>query len=88
MLTSEAVLSETFHLIRGSRRETNAVWEQILLGTIQMAKIEHSELPQVQKLMTRYADRPMDFADASLVYLAERECIPSVFTVDQADFAT
>ena len=33
--------------------------------------------------MVRYRDRPMDFADATLVHLAERESLTSVFTVDQ-----
>jgi len=28
----------------------------------------------------------MDFADATLVYLARRESISTVFTVDRADF--
>ena len=37
---------------------------------------------ELEKLMTRYQDRPMDFADATLVYLAERESIEIVFTVD------
>ena len=30
----------------------------------------------------------MDFADATLVYLAKREGLPTVFTVDHADFET
>ena len=38
--------------------------------------------------MSRYADRPMDFADATLVYLAKREGLSTVFTVDHADFET
>jgi predicted nucleic acid-binding protein len=38
--------------------------------------------------MERYADRPMDFADATLVHLAHRERITTVFTVDFADFQT
>jgi predicted nucleic acid-binding protein len=38
--------------------------------------------------MSRYADRPMDFADATLVYLAKREALSTVFTVDHADFET
>jgi predicted nucleic acid-binding protein len=37
--------------------------------------------------MLRYKDLPMDFADATLVYLAERENISAIFTVDQGDFA-
>jgi predicted nucleic acid-binding protein len=38
--------------------------------------------------MERYADRPMDFADATLVLLAEREGLSDVFTVDHDDFET
>ena len=38
--------------------------------------------------MRRYADRPMDFADATLVHVAERESIATVFTVDFDDFET
>lgn len=57
-------------------------------GAISQASIQDSELPQVQALMLRYCDRPMDFADATLVYLAKREGISTVFTVDLADFET
>jgi hypothetical protein len=30
----------------------------------------------------------MDFADATLVYLAKRESLSTIFTVDHADFET
>jgi hypothetical protein len=39
-------------------------------------------------LMSRYWARPMDFADATLVYLARREGLSIVFTVDHTDFDT
>jgi hypothetical protein len=35
----------------------------------------------------KYADRPMDLADAALVRVAEREGIRRIFTVDRNDFA-
>ncbi len=38
--------------------------------------------------MSKYADRPMDFADATLVHLARRESLTTVFTIDGADFST
>lgn len=88
LLTSEAVLTETFHLIRRSRTEVDAVWGLIRSGTITLAAIENRELSQINNLMNRYMDRPMDFADATLVHLAERESIQVIFTVDQNDFAT
>ncbi len=39
------------------------------------------------ELMLQYADRPMDFADASLVVIAENERLRKVFTIDRNDFA-
>ena len=38
--------------------------------------------------MSRYADHPMDLADASLVAAAETLGIRRVFTLDRDDFAT
>ena len=88
LVTSEAVLTELFHLVGDSRHEMEATWKFIRSGAIVLATIEDSELPHLHALMVRYADRPMDFADASLVYLAKREGLSTVFTVDHADFNT
>jgi predicted nucleic acid-binding protein len=66
----------------------DAAWRLVRSGAIMLAPIESSELPQIHTLMSRYADRPMDFADATLVYLAKREVLSTVFTVDPADFDT
>jgi len=38
--------------------------------------------------MSRYSDRPMDFADATLVHLAQRESLSTIFTIDHDDFET
>ena len=38
--------------------------------------------------MTKYPDRPMDFADATLVHVAERLSTNVVFTIDHNDFET
>jgi len=87
LLTTEAVLTEVFHLIRRSRTEMEAVWTLFHSGVIVLATIDNSELHRIQALMSRYKDLPMDFADATLVYLGERESITAVFTLDQNDFA-
>jgi predicted nucleic acid-binding protein len=88
LLTTEAVLTEVFHLTRGDRREISAVWILLRSGAVQMAPISHQELPQIQSLMDDYADRPMDFADATVVYLAARETLSMILTVDHGDFET
>lgn len=88
LVTSEAVLTELFHLVGDSRHEKDAAWRLVRSGAIVLAAIEDSELSQIYALMSRYSDRPMDFADATLVYLAKREALATVFTVNHADFDT
>ena len=44
------------------------------------------DLPALDGLMQRYADRPMGFADATLVHAANRTGVSTVFTVDHDDF--
>ena len=87
-MTSEAVLTELFHLVGDSRAEMEAAWKFIRSGALVVAAIEHAELLHLHALMSRYADRPMDFADATLVYLAKRESLSTILTVDHADFKT
>jgi len=88
LMTSEAVLTELFHLTGSSRREMEAAWKFVNSGALLLATISSAELPFVHALMSRYWDRPMDFADATLVYLAGRESLSTILTVDHADFAT
>lgn len=88
LLTSEAVLTELFHLVGDDRAEMEAAWRFVRSGAIDLAVIDGLELPRIHDLMSRYWDRPMDFADATLVYLAERELLETILTVDFADFQT
>lgn len=88
LLTSEAVLTELFHLVGDNRHEKDAAWAFVRSGAIALGAIETGELSNVQVLMDRYWDRPMDFADATLVFLAKREGLSTIFTVDHSDFET
>lgn len=87
-LTTEAVLTETFYLVRRNLHDDRAVWTLLRSGAIRMSVIADEELPQIQALMSQYADRPMDFADATLVHLAAREHLSVILTIDHADFLT
>ena len=88
LLTSEAVLTELFHMVGDDRREMEGAWGFVRSGALKLAEILDSELPEIHALMSRYWDRPMDFADATLVYLAKRESLSTIFTVDHDDFQT
>ena len=88
LLTSEAVLTELFCMIGPGRHEMEAAWRFVRLGSVSVLPIGDSDLPEIRSLMLQYADRPMDFADATLVHLARRESLTTIFTVDHDDFET
>jgi len=88
MVTSSAVLTELFHLVGDNRRQMQTTWEFVRSGALTVATLADRDLPDLDELMRRYHDRPMDFADATLVHVAARESLSTVFTVDHDDFET
>ena len=88
LLTSEAVLTELFYFVGQSRMELETAWSFLRTGAVYVCPLHDEEMPSLQALMVRYADRPMDFADATLVHLARRESVSTILTVDRADFNT
>lgn len=82
------MLTELFHVADRSRLEKEKLWGFVRSGAVVLGAIENAELPSLHALMFRYADLPMDFADATLVYLANRESLNTILTVDQAHFVT
>lgn len=57
-------------------------------GAIVVLPITDSDMPDLDQLMKRYSDHPMDFADATLVRLAQRESLSTICTIDHKDFET
>lgn len=86
LVTTSAVLTEAFYfaLKQGLRQR---VWN-LVRNSMVLAPIANDELPALDQLMARYADRPMDFADATLVHVAEREGLKTILTIDRDDFET
>jgi len=88
LLTTEAVLTEFFHLAARSSYGTARAWKFVRSGALSVRGMTDSDLPVLQALMAQYSDRPMGFADATLVHLAARESLSTILTVDHADFET
>ena len=88
LTTSTAVLTELFHLVGDSPREIDITWKFVHSGALTVAPISDRDLPDIEALMRKYHDRPMDYADATLVHLAQRESLSTVFTIDHDDFDT
>jgi predicted nucleic acid-binding protein len=81
--TCEAALSETFHLLggRGARSLVSLLRRGALVCGFRLA----DNMDAVLKLLDKYADAPMSFADACLVRMTETLNSPMVLTTD-ADF--
>jgi predicted nucleic acid-binding protein len=62
-----------------------ALWRLALRGDLELAAPSAAANARAADLMERYADRPMDLADATLVALAEERDTNRIFSLD-ADF--
>jgi len=85
LLTCEPVLTEAAFLLKREGRGTDALFELLERGVIQIALALQEEQADVRALMHRYRNRPMSLADACLVRLAETYPAGEVFTLD-SDF--
>lgn len=88
LATSSAVLTELFHLLGDHPRHMDRAWAFVRSGAVTVLPISDGDLPDIELLMRKYRDRPMDFADATLIHLAQRETLSTVFTIDHDDFDT
>jgi uncharacterized protein len=88
LLTTWIPITEAMYLLSFSPDAQDALLQMIERGALKVLALGAEDLPPIRALMRKYADQPMDFADASLVRMAERENIRWVFTLDRRDFAT
>ncbi|MDQ3011009.1 MAG: PIN domain-containing protein [Acidobacteriota bacterium] len=82
LLTCDAVLSETHFLVRDSPRALQSIMKMSLDGAFTVAFNFEDEKLAISKLLEKYADVPMSFADACLVRMSELYPDSTVFTLD------
>ncbi|WP_420467846.1 type II toxin-antitoxin system VapC family toxin [Panacagrimonas sp.] len=87
-ITTHAVITEACHLLY--RREHAGAMLQLVEalrdGPVEVLELDTEELPRIARLMHQYRDLPMDYADASLVLLAEHLGHGRILTTDRRDF--
>jgi hypothetical protein len=86
VLTTEPVLTETIYLLGPSIKAQKHVIDFVLRGGATLIPQSVESLSRAAILMEKYKDIPMDFADATLVVLAEDIDIDEVFTLDLRGF--
>jgi uncharacterized protein len=86
VVSTEAVLTEATHLLGRAPRGRDLCLDFFLAGGATLAPASLTALRRCRALMEMYADLPMDYADATLVTLAEELGTDLVFTTDLRDF--
>ena len=87
MLLTEAVVTEATHLLGRVPGGALAVLRFVLDRGAVLVPCSERAVARTELLMRRYADLPLDYADATLVVLAEDVATPHILTLDRRDFA-
>lgn len=86
LVTVWPVITEAMYLLNFSWRAQDALWEILNSDVLKVLPLEPGDYPRMRELMRKYRNLPMDFADAALVRVAERERLRRVFTLDRRHF--
>lgn len=81
------VVTEAAWLFWGADKRVEEFLESVSGGLLELLPISSLEARSIAKVMRRFSDLPAQLADAALVYLAERENIDTIFTLDRRDFS-
>jgi len=84
-VTCEAVIAESCYLLRRTHGAPGAVIKNVANGVFQTPFRFVDRAASVEKLLRKYSDVPMDFADACLVDLADQLDTGQILTLD-SDF--
>jgi predicted nucleic acid-binding protein len=86
LFTTEPVLTETIYLLGSSVKAQISCIDFIVKGGATLIPQSVESLSRASALMEKYADIPMDFADATLVTLGEEMDISEICTLDLKGF--
>jgi uncharacterized protein len=87
LLSCWPVITEAAWLLRRSPQAVTRLSRSIDNGFLALLPLAGTEGKAIADLMNKYEDLQPQLADAALVYLAGREQIKTVFTLDQRDFS-
>ncbi|MGZ8242735.1 type II toxin-antitoxin system VapC family toxin [Methylomagnum sp.] len=84
-VTTTAVVTEVTHLLDFSVDAQIDFFQWILNNGVQLEEVGIPDIYRIIELTRKYSDQPMDFADATLVIVAERTGIRKIISID-SDF--
>ena len=89
LATTSAVITEAMHMLADAADGPTLLAEFVHAADVSVAESTQSaQLIEAAGLMRKYADTPMDFADATLVLLADGIGVVDILTLDRRGFST
>jgi uncharacterized protein len=83
LLTVMPAVTEAMHFLGRTPRGQDALFDLIEDEAVSLADLGESDFRRMKVLMRKYRNLPMDFADAALVRVAERERLTRILTFDR-----
>lgn len=88
LFTTSAVITEAMHFLTSVRGGPALLAELVAESGLQVLDFSEAEdLAEAARRMEKYADIPMDYADATLVLLAEQLEVFHLLTLDRRGFS-
>lgn len=87
LLTSWPVITEAAWLLRARRTAVDRLLELVQEGAVAILELDRGSAAGLRRILQRYRSLRPQLADATLVYLAERQAIDTIFTLDRRDFS-
>ena len=87
LMTCWPVITEAAWLLQKVPSAFERILHSIAEGAVEILPVTGKEMAAVAALMKHYSSLRPQFADAMLVYLANRENIETIFTLDRRDFS-
>ena len=85
LITTLACVTEVMYLLSADYRTQNEFLNDLAHELYQCIPLSVGDFTRIKQLNEQYADLPGDFADLSLIFLAERLNISAILTLD-SDF--
>jgi predicted nucleic acid-binding protein len=87
LFTCWPVLTEAQWLLRHDAKGIDGLFRAFSTKLLALLPLDDAALPFLQAFLAQYRRMKPDLADAALMYLAQREGIQTIFTLDRRDFS-
>ena len=85
LITTWSVLTEVSHILDFNLNVQIDFLKWVEMGGVEVYNISQNDLSHIIKMMQKYTNVPMDLADATLMYVAHKENIKRILSID-SDF--